>query len=181
MSATTSGHKDSNMPITITKPVKVVSSPVPVLPAKRLSSVPEGMPTAVTHDSGQVLIRSNIAGQACSVDPAGNPLSHALSAEQYIVLNPDSAGFALRGNIEAYKDGISVDDIPDLRIFSAVGAENIFYEGLWFNHSGKLYTMPRMADSFPNLEDRMEIDDWKSALYSAGKISAVLPFEAKID
>lgn len=184
MSATTSGHKDSKMPITITKPVKVVSSPVPVLPAKRLSSVPEGMPTVVTHedsDIGQVLIRSNVAGQAYSVDPAGVPVSPHSRAAQYTVLNPDSTGYALPGNVEAYKDEIKVRNIPDLRIFSAVGAENIFYDGLWFNHSGKLYTMPRMADSFPNLEDRMEIDDWKSALYSVGKVYTVLPFEAKID
>jgi len=172
------------MPITITKPVKVVSSPVPVFPAKRLSSVPGGMPTAVTReddDSGQVLIRSNIAGQACSVDPAGNPLSHALSAEQYIVLNPDTTWFTLPGNVEAYKGGISVDDIPDLRIFSASSAQNSFYEGLWFKHSGKLYTMPRMADSFPKLEDRMELDEWELTTRGVGTVSAVLPFEAKID
>ena len=172
------------MPITITKPVKVVSSPVPVFPAKRLSSVPGGMPTAVTReddDSGQVLIRSNIAGQACSVDPAGNPLSHVLSAEQYIVLNPDSTGFALPGNVEAYKNGISVDDIPDLRIFSAPSAQNIPYKGLWFKHYGKLYTMPRLGSSYPKLEDRMGIDGWEPAIGSVGKVYTVLPFEAKID
>lgn len=172
------------MPITITKSVKVVSSPVPVFPAKRLSSVPGGMPTAVTHednDSGQVLIRSNIAGQACSVDPAGNPLSHVLSAEQYIVFNPDSTGYALPGNVEAYKHGISVEDIPDLRIFSAPSAQKSFYEGLWFKHYGKLYTMPRLGSSYPKLEDRMEVDNWEPTVYSVGKVSAVLPFEAKID
>lgn len=172
------------MPITITKPVKVVSSPVPVFPAKRLSSVPKGMPTAVTHednDSGQVLIRSNVGGQACSIDPAGWSVTPHLPAERYIVLNPDSTGYTLPGNVEAYKDGIKVEDIPDLRIFYAASAQYSAYEGLWFKHSGKLYTMPRMSLDFPKLENRMEIDEWGATTYNAGNVFAVLPFEAKID
>lgn len=184
MSATTSGHKDSKMPITITKSVKVVSSPVPVFPAKRLSSVPKGMPTAVTHedtDMGQVLIRSNIGGQACSIDPAGWSVTPHFPAERYIVLNPDSTGYALPGNVEAYKNGISVEDIPDLRIFSAPSAQKSSYEGLWFKHYGKLYTMPRLGSSYPKLEDRMGIDGWEPAIGSVGKVYTVLPFEAKID
>lgn len=184
MSATTSGHKDSKMPITITKPVKVVPSPVPVFSAKRLSSVPKGMPTAVTHeddDSGQVLIRSSVNGQACSIDPAGGPVTPHLPAGRYIVLNPDSTGYALPGNVEAYKNGISVEDIPDLRIFSAPSAQKSSYEGLWFKHYGKLYTMPRMVDSFPNLEDRIALDEWSPSPCGAGTVSAILPFEAKID
>ena len=175
------------MPITITKPVKVVSSPVPVFPAKRLSSVPEGMPTAVTHEAdymGQVLIRSNVGGMACSIGADGGPVQRIfpeLNSKGYIVLNPDSTGYALPGNLEAYKDVVSVDDIPDLRIFSASSLLNSSYEGLWFKHSGKLYTMARMARSFSTVEARIEVDNWKQSVNSVGKISAVLPFEAKID